>query len=205
MLFTSMKILNSFLHRGVMVFSGERTRLACPGWRPANQHHRYAIANILALGIIFLALVTSCPAAMPVSLATTPAQPSHSAAGNSYNPSFSADGRYLVFVSQANNLVTNDNMGLSLDVFVRDPYNQRTILVSVNTNGVGGGNFDANYPSISSNGQWVAFASAASNLVPNDTNELSDIFVRDIVNGITRLASVDVSGAGSANGKSSAP
>lgn len=130
-------------------------------------------------------------AALP---ASSPAQPSVSAGGNSFNPQFSADGQHLVFVSHANNLVTNDDLGLWLDVFVHDLVSSNTVLVSVSTTGFGGANGDANYPSISSNGQFIAFASRASNLVAGDTNGAIDVFVRDVNAGITRLVSADVNG-----------
>src|SRR2546428_9318696 len=86
-------------------------------------------------------------------------------AGGSDGPAFSTDGRFLAFVSHANNLVTNDDSAPYLDVFVRDLATSNTVLVSVNTSGIGGGNADAHSPSISSNGQFVAFVSAAGNLV----------------------------------------
>jgi Tol biopolymer transport system component len=130
-----------------------------------------------------------------------PAAPSVSAGGNSFNPVFSADGQKLVFVSHANNLVTNDDLGLWLDVFVRDLVTSNTLLVSVSANGTGGANWDANYPSISSNGQFIAFVSRASNLVPGVTNDLFlNIFVRDVNAGLTRLVSVDTNGNQSTGG-----
>ncbi len=121
---------------------------------------------------------------------------SRTASGNSLMPQFSADGRFLVFLSHAPNLVTNDDLAPYLDVFVRNLESGQTILVSVNTNGIGGGNGDAGYPSISANGQFVAFASAANNLASGDTNNGADIFLRDLVAGTTRLVSAGVSGKG---------
>ncbi|MBN2506798.1 MAG: PD40 domain-containing protein [Verrucomicrobia bacterium] len=118
---------------------------------------------------------------------------SQSAAGNSLSPQFSGDGRFLVFVSDAPNLVTNDDLEPHLDVFVYDGDTRQTQLVSVNTNGLGGGNATAHHPSISSNGQFVAFASTAGNLVPGDTNAASDIFVRDLLAGTTTLISRQLS------------
>ena len=122
------------------------------------------------------------------------AQSSLSAGGSSFNPQWSADGRHLIFVSQANNLVTNDSLNLSLDVFVRDLLSSNTVLVSVSAAGTGGANADANFPSVSSNAQFVAFASRASNLTAGDTNRADDIFLRDTVNGTTLLVSVNVDG-----------
>ncbi len=140
-----------------------------------------------------LTLATAAPVAF-AALVSPPAAPAVSAGGNSFNPVFSADGQKLVFVSHANNLVTNDDHGLWLDVFVRDLVSSNTVLVSVSTNGTGGANSDANYPSVSANGQFVAFASRASNLVPGDTNDAVDVFVRDVVAGTTRLVSADTNG-----------
>ena len=144
--------------------------------------------------------ITACAQLVAGTVAVSlPTQSSASGGGNSFNPTFSPDGHHLVFVSHANNLVTNDDLGLCLDVFVRDLVNSNTVLVSVSTNGIGGANADANYPSISSNGQFVAFASRANNLIPGDTNDASDVFVRDLVNGATTLVSVENYGGGDPN------
>lgn len=126
--------------------------------------------------------------------ASVVAQPGASGAGGSFAPAFSADGRFIVFVGHAPNLVTNGAPGLSLNVFVRDLAARHTELVSVSTNGLGSADADANFPSISSNGQFVAFASAAGNLVPGDTNRASDVFVRDRLAGTTTLVSADTNG-----------
>src|SRR5947208_14579227 len=68
---------------------------------------------------------------------------SATASGNSLTPTFSADGRFVVFLSHANNLVTNDDLAPYLDVLVRDLTASNTVLVSVNIGGVGGGNGDS--------------------------------------------------------------
>jgi len=121
-------------------------------------------------------------------------RPSQSGSGNSFGPTFSADGRFVTFVSQAQDLVTNGVPSRFLNVFVRDLESGVTSLVSVNTSGIGGGNEDSNFPTISSNGQFVAFESRASNLVPGDTNNTMDVFVRDLVAGTTSLVSVNTNG-----------
>jgi Tol biopolymer transport system component len=131
------------------------------------------------------ALVTATLAA-PMERASFITNSSTTAAGNSFAPQFSADGRWLVFLSQANNLVTNDQTGLGLDVFARDLVGSNTVLVSVSSNDVGGANADAVQPSVSSNGQVIAFASRASNLVPGGTTPVSRLFVRDLLDGVTR-------------------
>lgn len=148
---------------------------------------------------VFLKFALLAVLAQSIAAATigsSPVQkPSASAAGSSFLPSFSGDGRTLIFVSHANNLVTNDDLGPSLDVFARDLIVSNTVLVSVSTNGVGGANADVQDPVVSHDGRFVAFASRASNLVPGDTNNSSDVFVRDIGNGTTRLVSVAITGS----------
>ncbi len=127
-------------------------------------------------------------------------RPSQSGSGNSFGPTFSADGRFVTFVSQAQDLVTNGVPSRFLNVFVRDLESGVTSLVSVNTSGVGGGNEDSNFPTISSNGQFIAFESRASNLVPGDTNNAMDVFLRDLVSGTTSLVSVNTNGTTSPRG-----
>jgi Tol biopolymer transport system component len=126
-------------------------------------------------------------------------------AGNSYAPLFSADGRHVAFVSHANNLVTNDDLGPHLDLFVRDLAASNTVLVSVNKDGFGGANANISLFALSSNGQVVAFETIASNLTAGDTNGLADIFVRDLAAGATALVSVNADGNGPGNGRSYNP
>src|SRR5947207_3356318 len=116
----------------------------------------------------------------------------------------STDGRFVLFLSSANNLVTNDDNGKFVDVFLRDRTNGVTTLVSVNQTGVGGGNGNSVSPAISTNGRYVVFESEASNLVANDTNGVSDVFLRDLQTGTTTLISVNSAGAGG-NGASTSP
>ena len=117
----------------------------------------------------------------------------------------SKNGRYILFASTANNLtLTNNNNSVlpcRFNVFLRDRISQTTTLVSVSQNGTGGGNGDSFPMGISTNGQFALFESSASDLVANDTNNASDIFVRDVVNGTTTLVSIGANG-GNANGVS---
>ncbi|HEV8111507.1 MAG TPA: hypothetical protein VGR31_01900 [Planctomycetota bacterium] len=105
----------------------------------------------------------------------------------------SADGRCVVFMSSAFSLVPGDTNG-SVDVFVHDRQTGVTERVSVDSGGIQG-NGDSSYPSISGDGRYVAFSSAASNLVPGDTNSAYDVFVHDRQLGTTERASVDSGGA----------
>jgi Tol biopolymer transport system component len=156
----------------------------------------------LLLGTAFLA---STALADQKEVGSAPFRASVTGAGNSHAPIFSGDGRHVAFVSHANNLVTNDDFGPHLDLFLRDLISSNTTLVSVSSNGIGGANDNLALYSLSSNAQLVAFETAASNLVTGDTNRVSDIYVRDVVAGVTRLVSVNAAGSGSANGPSSSP
>jgi Tol biopolymer transport system component len=136
---------------------------------------------------------------------STPYRASVTGAGNSHSPVFSADGRHIAFVSHANNLVTNDDLGPHLDLFVRDLVTSNTVLVSVSTNGFGGANDSIGLYTLSSNAHVIAFDTTANNLAPADTNQASDIYVRDLLAGTTRFVSMNAGGTGSANGPSSKP
>jgi Tol biopolymer transport system component len=117
-------------------------------------------------------------------------------------PSISADGRYVAFVSPATNLVTGDSNGLN-DVFVRDLVDSTTVRVSVSSFADEANSSSAS-PAISADGAFVAFASAASNLAPNDFGKKSDIFVHELASSRTWRVSVATSGA-EPNDSSSGP
>ncbi|HET6978868.1 MAG TPA: Calx-beta domain-containing protein [Pyrinomonadaceae bacterium] len=121
--------------------------------------------------------------------------------GDSLNPAISADGRFVAFESDASNLVANDGNTVP-DIFVRDMQTGITTLVSVNSNGTGGGNQESRSPTISANGRVVAFQSFASNLISIDTNNQTDVFARDLQTGTTHLLSCNVGCTASGNGPS---
>ncbi len=109
--------------------------------------------------------------------------------GFSFAPgSLSADGRYIVFDSDASNLVPGDTNAVS-DIFVHDRETGETTRVSVASDGSQADDFSL-AGNISSNGQVVVFTSAASNLVPGDVNGESDIFAHDRLTGETTRVSV---------------
>lgn len=114
--------------------------------------------------------------------------------GNSYSSwgAVSSDGRYVVFQSDAWNLVPNDG-NRRTDIFVHDFVTGSTVRVSVDSSG-GEANNDSYHPAISADGTVIAFESYASNLVAGDTNGLIDAFVHDMVTGATELMNVDSSG-----------
>lgn len=121
-------------------------------------------------------------------------------------PSISPDGRYVAFHSLATNLVPFDTNG-ALDVFWHDrdtdadgvfdePGAFRTLRVSVDSSGVEGNGDSGNYGLwISHDGAFVTYESWATNLVPGDTNGLSDVFVHELATAITTRVSVSSGGA----------
>lgn len=122
--------------------------------------------------------------------------------GSSFEPTVSKNGRYVAFLSTAENLVPGPGNGFA-DVFRRDLMTDRTRLVSVDRFGrsadseaMGGA------PAISGNGRYVVFHDWASDLVPGDTNGEPDVFRRDLVEETTVRVSVtsdeeEVAGFGS--------
>jgi Tol biopolymer transport system component len=115
-------------------------------------------------------------------------------------PTLSYDGRYVAFQSHAPNLVPNDH-NHSWDVFVHDRLTGRTERVSVDSSGRERGaesagvqgaprNDFAMTPSISGNGRFVAFRTAAGNLVAGDDNRAHDVFVHDRLKRTTERITV---------------
>lgn len=114
---------------------------------------------------------------------------SEGAQGNdqSATPALSADGRYLVFTSAASNLVQGDGNGQD-DVFRKDLATGQIEIVSRASDSGASNSFSAN-PSMSADGRYVVFDSAATNLVANDTNGVNDIFRKDLQTGaLTRVS-----------------
>ncbi|MBK7642998.1 MAG: PD40 domain-containing protein [Planctomycetes bacterium] len=111
--------------------------------------------------------------------------------GNRY-PTISHDGRYVAWESNASNLVAGDSNGVR-DIFVRDRQLGLTQRVSVDSAGAqgDGASTDAN---LSPDGRFVAFESDATNLVPGDTNAVTDVFLHDLLTGATQRVSTTSSG-----------
>ncbi|CAA9436724.1 MAG: hypothetical protein AVDCRST_MAG64-3842 [uncultured Phycisphaerae bacterium] len=123
--------------------------------------------------------------------------------GRSFDPQVSDDGNFVSFRSAATNLNGGDTNGF-VDNYVRDMTAGTNVLVSVSTAGASG-NAESQSNSISGDGKFVAFRSAASDLVPNDTNNAEDIFLRNLTNNTTTLLSVNRTGTASARGQSRFP
>ena len=111
--------------------------------------------------------------------------------GFSSSPSISRDGRFVAFTT-ANAAVPEDT-NFAFDVFIRDRIAGTTERVSVGTGGIESDGL-SDCPSVSTDGRYVAFRSLATNLVPGDTNDVPDVFVRDRVAQTTQRVSVDSAG-----------
>ncbi|HTE07041.1 MAG TPA: calcium-binding protein [Planctomycetota bacterium] len=124
--------------------------------------------------------------AVSVSSAEVPAD------GNSVEPFLSADGLTVAFQSLASNLAPLDVIGD--DIFVRDLAAGTTVRITNDQYG-GSANGNAQRVHMSRDGRWVIFQSSVENLVPDDTNGESDIFLHDRHTGITERVSVTDAGA----------
>jgi Tol biopolymer transport system component len=95
--------------------------------------------------------------------------------GMAYGASISGDGRYVSFLSEADNLVGGDTNGVR-DIFLRDTQTNTTTRVSMTADGAqsNGWSYES---AISADGRAIAFVSSADNLVNDDTNEAMDVFV----------------------------
>jgi PKD repeat protein len=113
--------------------------------------------------------------------------------GASINPIISADGRFVVFESDASNLIAGDTNNAT-DIFLFDAQNNALEHVSMGLNGAQT-NGDSTNPVISGNGRYIAFQSLASNIVSGDSNQVIDIFLHDRESGSTTRVSVSSSGA----------
>jgi Tol biopolymer transport system component len=160
--------------------------------------YRFLLAG-LATGLI---LLPSAGAAVGVTTRVSVATGSAQANGRSFVPALSADGRIAAFYSDATNLVTGDANN-ARDVFVRDLQSGETTRVSVASGGAEA-NGDSFEPAISADGRFVAFSSAATNLVAGDSNVANDVFVRDRQANTTTRVSVGLAGA-NPNGGSDTP
>lgn len=117
---------------------------------------------------------------------------------DSTRPRISGDGRFIVYESFSSNLVPNDTNN-SYDIFLFDRVNSITKRVSVQLGGLQA-NSNSYRPCLTTNGRYIAFESFATDLVPNDTNNVEDVFVYDRITQETlrvSTSSVGTQGNGS--------
>lgn len=123
---------------------------------------------------------------------TTAGVPGNGGNADSWVTDISRNGRYVLFASSATNLVRGDTNGFN-DVYVRDTVARTTRWVSAPVSG-GQANDYSYYSAISDDGRFVAFVSAASNLVPRDNNGVEDLFLKDLQTGsLKRIAAAPFS------------
>lgn len=114
------------------------------------------------------------------------------------SPAVSADGRYVVFASDASNLVTGDNNGYR-DIFLRDRQTHATTRVSVSAGGVQA-DYTSDLPSLSSDGRYITYLSGADNLVADTYYPAYHLYLRDRTTGATeRLSKTSASAPGNNN------
>jgi Tol biopolymer transport system component len=105
----------------------------------------------------------------------------------SYNPAISADGRSVAFESYATNLVPVDSNGVR-DVFVWNADTNRVSAVSENRGTEA--NNEAFEPTISADGNLIAFSSSAGNLTPGvEGTSTVNVYLRDMRSGEVTLIS----------------
>jgi uncharacterized repeat protein (TIGR01451 family) len=119
--------------------------------------------------------------------------------GLSSSPDISDDGRFVAFDSDAANLVRGDRNNIT-DVFRHDRTTGQTILVSVSSDGQQG-DASSHAPAISADGRFIVFH-ANSSLTAEDTNDTTDVYVRDVQAGTTTLVSVSFDGTSAGNNTS---
>ena len=115
--------------------------------------------------------------------------------GNGQNPKISADGRYVLFDSDATDLPGGSLNGRTIDVFRKDMATGEVTLVSQGKDG-SGANGDSTADSISADGSLAVFTSNASNLVLGDSNGTADVFARTVATGTTVMVSAHPDGTG---------
>lgn len=149
-----------------------------------------ALIVAVVAGLTSMALVAPASAATDDTELVSAAPGGIAGDGSSRDASSSADGKFVAFASDADNLSDLDDNAYT-NVFVRDLVNGRTILVS----GTGG---NAGSPSISADGRRVAFTSEGTDTCVNEWGEITlcvNVFVRDVVDGTTTLVSRASNGA----------
>jgi hypothetical protein len=171
-------------------------------------HSAPAVRQSLALSVVLI-LISAPTASAAETVRVTQKANGTEADSYSYGSSISDDGKKVAFGSRATNLVKGDKNGLN-DVFVRNMETGKITLVSttwsqdepktIHSGATRVANGPSDSPAISGDGKWVAFASKATNLVRpadggggrdtnGDTNNESDVFLRNLTTGNTILVS----------------
>ena len=141
-----------------------------------------AVITLLATPVLFVQSTLATP---PVTERVSVDSAGYEGDRVSRSPSLTSDGQLIAFASEATNLVEGDSNGAQ-DIFLHDWLTGATMRLSLDAEGQEA-NAASAWPEISSDGSWVTFSSAASNLVEGDTNGVEDIF-----GAVMRMAPDDV-------------
>lgn len=149
---------------------------------------RFVVSPLaLALPLTGVLLLGAATAAFAATLGSTTlvSQSTGGSTGDSgsTNPEASSDGRYVVFQSDAENLVAGDTNGVT-DIFLRDTVTGETRRVNVSSAGAEA-DLASSSPTISADGAWIAYSSVATTLVASDSNVTFDVFLYDVENEVT--------------------
>ena len=161
---------------------------------PSRLARAIAAATMLTL-VVSAAAPAVASAAAKTKRASVKSNGSQSNGEVKFLPAISGNGRFVVFRSDATNLVSNDSNGVD-DLFIRDFKKGKTRRVSVGSNGVEADAFSTQ-PSISDDGRFVVFRSNATKIGGGSSGLIADIFLRDRKKGKTRLISKSNAGVAS--------
>jgi len=157
---------------------------------------RFTTAEMLvAATVLSVALLLAPSMASAADLVSGNSDGTDSGNAQSFRPEFSADGRFVVFASDASNLVAPETNG-NRHIFVRDLETKTTTLVTFNASGTDSANAASGSPTTSADGRFVVFVSFATDLVEDGTNGNRQIFWRDLqaMSPTTTLVSVNSDG-----------
>ncbi len=168
--------------------------------RRVERDRRHQLISRLVPASLGALLLSSCTWTGFATLTDIGEQANH----DSFEPSVSADGRFVAYQSIASNLEPDDTNGVQ-DIFLRDMANSTTRRLSLSTPGEQG-NAASYTPAVSESGDYIAFASDASNLVSDDTNGVRDVFLRERITRTTwRLSAYGLFVVTEGNGDSQNP
>jgi len=179
------------LHGTVVIDGDDLVYTTDPG-NTASDSFTYTVSDITGLTATATVYVgiDEFPSGMPLRFVANAVPPPSSK--QVFQQDISRDGRYIAFTSRY--ALTPGDTNQASDVYLWDRMTSTYERISVAT---GGGLADgtSERPSISADGRYIAFASAATNLVAGDTNGSVDVFVRDRVAATTTRVSVSSTGA----------
>lgn len=147
--------------------------------------------------------VARVAAAGPELITAAPAANGSTASGFSAGGQISGDGRFVLFQSTASDVSPSRTWGGVVNLFLADRQENTVTLISKNAAGSGGANASCVNATMSDDGKFVVFETTATNLVGNDNDDATDIYLRDVAAGTTvRLSTHNLDLAPSHRGSS---